>query len=70
MNRISKLMCFFGLHKWLITEILEDKLISDGNLISDDMYRICEHCGKLQKLDIHCLGLNPPEYIREWRNID
>lgn len=28
--------------------------------------RECRHCGKFQVEDIHCLGLNPPEYITTW----
>ncbi len=31
--------------------------------------RVCKKCGKTEKLDIHCLGLNPPEYVESWQEI-
>lgn len=29
-------------------------------------YRLCKNTGKFQKLESHCLGLNPPEYYTQW----
>lgn len=33
-------------------------------------YRMCLKCGELQEVDIHCFGLNPPEYIKEWNKVE
>lgn len=32
-------------------------------------YRLCKNTGKFQKLESHCLGLNPPEYHTSWATL-
>lgn len=34
-----------------------------------DEVRVCKKCGKTEKLDTHCLGVNPPEYMESWHEI-
>ena len=50
-------------HKWKITK--------RGH--RDDEFagaiRKCVKCGKREKLNVHCLGLNPPAYVRDWCEI-
>lgn len=31
--------------------------------------RTCIRCGKSQEMDVHCLGLNPPRYIKIWFDV-
>lgn len=38
-------------------------------ITSKDEIRVCKVCGKTQVLDIHCLGLNPPEYVESWYEV-
>ena len=30
--------------------------------------RVCKKCGITQVGEVECLGLNPPEYITEWKD--
>ena len=32
-------------------------------------YRVCKNTGDFQYNSIHCLGLNPPEYVQQWLTI-
>lgn len=63
---LRELLCRVGSHQYLynmrggISTKEEEK---QGSL------RLCARCGKKQKLDVHCLGLNPPTYVRNWVNI-
>lgn len=65
----QKLACFLGFHQWRYTPTqyrtpLDERLaipLKEGE-------RVCEHCQKRQIEDIHCLGLNPPEYHTSWHN--
>ncbi len=41
----------------------------DLGITLKDEIRVCKKCGKTEKLDIHCLGLNPPEYVESWQEI-
>lgn len=41
----------------------------DLGITLKDEIRVCNACGKTEKLDIHCLGLNPPEYVESWQEI-
>ena len=60
--------CKLGLHKWKI--IRDRKMLKDyPNFVEVDAIRICTKCGRQQKEDYHCLGLNPPEHKSHWFNI-
>lgn len=61
------LRCKLGIHDWKITR--EEAGVTDI-LVEIEMQRTCQRCGKMQERDTHCLGLNPPEYIRMWKNIE
>ena len=62
------LMCLFGLHKWRYDGVFTHNGYS-GPLVMDTAERTCICCGKEQQREKHCLGLNPPKYIYEWRNL-
>lgn len=58
-------------HNW---EIVQERKYLDYKheemgLTLKDRIRVCKKCGKTEKLDIHCLGLNPPEYVESWHEI-
>ncbi|GBG14852.1 phosphoenolpyruvate synthase [Novimethylophilus kurashikiensis] len=67
----SKTACFFGHHRWRYTpaEFYDEHSQRLGIVMKPATRTCCRgHCGKLQKEDLHCLGLNPPEYVRTWYN--
>lgn len=58
-------------HNW---EIVQERKYLDYKheemgLTLKDRIRVCKKCGKTEKLDTHCLGLNPPEYVESWHEI-
>jgi len=65
------LLCKLGIHKF--------KKIHENSYSNEMLRRLavqkvkaqrkCLRCSKLQEQEIHCLGLNPPKYIREWIDI-
>ena len=57
-------LCFIGLHKWELVRPVS--YYYRRWLVKKPALRKCEHCGKVQQLNEHCLGLNPPRYVREW----
>ena len=60
-------LCKIGIHKWNHTRAIYSNNFGDGGLPITPAKRVCE-CGKKQYLDVHCLGMNPPEFVRTWRN--
>lgn len=65
------IICCLGLHDWKIlndAEYLNAHFENTGVPIKRKC-RICTKCGKLQEQEVHCLGLNPPKYIRDWLNV-
>lgn len=62
------LLCMFGFHKY--KQLNENIYYNDATkrlaIPSIKARRVCIRCGKLQEQEIHCLGLNPPQYIKEW----
>lgn len=60
--------CFFGHHDWRYTVTI-NSLDVGVTLPPNSHKRKCVVCGKKQQKEVHCLGLNPPEYIEHWRNI-
>jgi hypothetical protein len=55
-----KLKCKLGLHNW---KILKRSALGEPGI------RQCIHCYKTQREFVHCLGMNPPEYVRNWHTI-
>lgn len=65
----GKLMCKLGIHFWHHTPATYiDAAAERLSIPSTEAVRTCRCCGKSQNEDRHCLGLNPPEYARTWRN--
>jgi len=58
-------------HSWDIVQEREylDYKHEEMGLTLKDRIRVCKKCGKTEKLDTHCLGLNPPEYVESWHEI-
>ena len=52
-------------HSWEVTEGKYNQLglVEPGH---SPHRRVCRVCGKTQIMEIHCLGLNPPDYVIEW----
>ncbi len=59
--------CKLGIHDWKITR--EESGVCKI-MVQVEAQRTCQRCGKMQEQDTHCLGLNPPEYIKSWHNIE
>lgn len=59
-------------HSWDIVQEREylDYKHKEMGLTLKDRIRVCKKCGKTEKLDTHCLGLNPPEYVESWHEIE
>lgn len=66
---IDKMMCLLGFHDWVYVETTyEDEICRRLAIPLDRGSRTCNHCGKKQIEDKHCLGLNPPDYVITWYN--
>jgi len=62
-------LCKFGIHKWEYHEAeYSDVLMRALEIPSKPKERICKKCGKTEYLDVHCLGMNPPEFVYTWRD--
>lgn len=62
------LLCKIGFHKWEYTSpIYESETTKRLAIPEKKGYRICSKCGKKQILFVHCLGLNPPKYIYQYK---
>ena len=59
---------FHFFHTWIYIEATykteQDKLLG---ITLKNRLRTCTKCKKVEYSSIHCLGLNPPKYIEEWR---
>jgi len=62
---MKRLLCKIGIHGY-------DYDFKAKNPMDETDYqdstRVCRHCGKSQLLDVHCLGMNPPAYVKTWYN--
>ena len=67
---ITKLLCAISLHRWKVTrqEVYANKKTALLGITESPRERKCQCCGKEQWLHITCLGLNPPDYMEEWRD--
>lgn len=61
----------FHFHKWIYTEA---ELSNDNTrrlgIALKPATRTCIICKKQQYKEKHCLGLNPPEYVTNWFNME
>jgi hypothetical protein len=61
---MANLLCKIGIHKWEYTDsVYENETNRRLGIQSKKGNRVCLKCKKKQIQEIHCLGLNPPEYI-------
>ena len=65
------ILCTIGLHKFNTIRIAKYDSCTDEvlGLPSISEQRKCSRCDLTQKLDVHCLGLNPPQYVKTWIKI-
>lgn len=65
-------LCRMGLHNWKRTKksTYADATCEKHGIQEQVATRVCRKCDKVQELDIHCLGLNPPKYVRRWFYVD
>ena len=65
MSGLLKFACNIGIHNYKVIHKTDyDNIgIPDGNYGS---LRQCSRCFNLQEEDVHCLGLNPPDYVHSW----
>lgn len=64
------ILCAIGFHKWRYTPATYINYTSELLGITEkDATRTCEKCKRSQVQDIHCLGLNPPAYVKTWYDL-
>lgn len=67
MITIGELMHKFGYCYW--EEFAANEFWGTHMIIQTRyLHRRCRICGKVQHQDVHCLGLNPPEYVKTWHD--
>ena len=67
MDKLKRLLCYIGLHKWSYTAPVYMSLDLERLAIpSKEATRTCNCCNKRQVRDEHCFGLNPPKYMYTW----
>ena len=65
------LLCKIGLHKWVHTQAVYADIQSELiGLYVVPATRRCPRCNKVQWLDEHVLGLNPPQKVNTWMNFN
>lgn len=64
MVMIDQIKCKLGIHSWTGSYQYSEIQKSFWEFVQS--IRVCKHCGKKEELDVHCLGLNPPKYVRTW----
>ena len=62
----------FHIHKWIT---LQEVFYRTGReeemgLTTTPEIRTCKVCGKSEYLEVHCAGLNPPTYFKDWIEIN
>ena len=72
MSKIPLSIFKVHIHKWetLNTTKFENEQMRRLGIPSKKAHRRCTICGKEQDLDIHCLGLKPPKYVRNWVDVE
>lgn len=61
------LRCNIGCHSWITTAaVFRNDLEKRIGIAKVPAQRVCKYCGKVEHQDIHCIGLNPPEYLYIW----
>ena len=70
MNWLKRHKVFFLhiIHSWIVTEGNYNRLglVEPGH---SPHRRVCTVCGKTQEMEMHCLGLNPPDYVMFWYDV-
>lgn len=65
----KSIRCTLGIHSWEYTAAVYHSRQAERLAIpTEEGYRKCKRCGKVQVEDVHCLGLNPPEYVVSYYN--
>lgn len=69
---LRKFLCAIGIHTWEITHdvVYDSPMLERLAVPTQTKQRRCVHCDALQEEDVHCLGLNPPEYVTRWFNVN
>jgi hypothetical protein len=67
MRFVNNILCSLGKHKFEVLQEPSD--MSNGSyenpfIFENDGLQACKSCNKLQQFGLHCLGLNPPSYIK------
>lgn len=66
---MRNVLCLIGLHKWVYTPATYSNFQAELlGLPEKESTRTCSVCKKHQAQDVHCLGLNPPDYTYTWNN--
>jgi hypothetical protein len=62
------LFCFIGIHSWQATK---NEIWDSNNKIYpiEEAERVCYRCKKHQYCYVHCLGVNPLDYVRRWNDV-
>jgi hypothetical protein len=64
-----RILCRLGIHKWQYTAGVYGHLYAEYlQMASQPATRTCTRCPKKQVEEVHCLGLNPPQFLRSWHN--
>jgi len=68
MSNGTKFTCF-GFHAWRETPAVYASEAERRLALAEvPAKRTCQRCGKVQFEMVHCLGLNPPQYVSSWGN--
>lgn len=64
-------LCKMGVHSYKQTQDNTYRNANDEKLgiQKQRARRVCRKCSKVQEMEVHCLGLNPPKYVRTWLNV-
>ena len=67
-NFFKTLWTLSHFHSWEYTPaVFGNELMERLGIPQQNARRVCKKCGAVQIQDIHCLGFNPPKYIKTWR---
>lgn len=67
MNWLKRL---FHIHEWDYTPAVYINEVSERlGLPHTPASRACNKCTTIEQQSVICLGLNPPEYIKQWETV-
>lgn len=61
---------FFHIHKWTEYQFPPEYCYSESArrlALIPGKNRVCFECGRIEREEKHCLGLNPLKYISKWQ---